>query len=589
MVGVFVHGPARMLNLDFSRQNAACWMRIVPARFGEVRMNPEPPPGPVGTPAASEKSVAEPDNIESRAKLALEAAGVGTWIWEVTTGVLFWDDVMHRLCGVKPGNFAVRCENADALIHPEDRERVRAEVARAGESEAVFSSEYRVVWPSDGSVHFLRARGKIFRDGGSYIRLTGACWDITERKRIEQDLANERFLLSTLMENMPDKIYFKDADSRFLRVSDAMVKWFGACSAGDVIGKTDFDFFSREHALAAFEDEQRIVETGQALPGYEEKETWPDGHETWVSTTKLPLRDPTGRIIGTFGLSRDISDRRRAEAQLAHYAEELRHRNEELEEDLEMARELQSALMPRHYPCFPPAATSEESALHFSHFFNPSKAVSGDFFDILPLSDTTAGIFICDVMGHGMRAALVAALVRALVEELKGIADAPGEFLAQLNAKLTSILKQAEMPIFASAAYVIADTAKNQLRYANAGHPAPLCIHHEANAARALPLDRCQRGPVLGMFSGAQYGASQRDLSIHDMVLLFTDGLFEVEGTGGELYDQHSLMRAVNGRVNLGAGDLCREVLTEIQQFSANKQFSDDVCLVAVEVERLAS
>lgn len=552
-------------------------------------MPSEPPPKQPDATGVADPSPTPHGEPDSRASLALEAAGVGTWVWEISSNALIWDEIAHRLFGVKPGEIPVTREAMEKLIHPEDCERVRAEVAECARTGADFASQYRVIWPSDGSVHHLRARGKIYRDGGHHVRLTGACWDITERKSIEEDLARERFLLRTLMENLPDQIYFKDAASRFLRVSDSMLSRFGVRAASEVLGKTDFDFFAPGHARKAFADEQRIIRTGEPLLDQEERETWPDGRETWVSTNKLPLRDADGRIIGSFGLSRDITDRRRADEQLARYAEELRRKNQELEEDLGMARELQNALMPRHYPCFPHDATPQDSALHFSHFFNASTSVSGDFFDILQLSDNTAGIFICDVMGHGMRAALVAAIVRALVEELKGVGDAPGEFLRQLNNKLSGILKHTDIPMFASASYVVADIGRGEFRYANAGHPHPLRVRHEAGATHTLPLNHCRRGPVLGMFDGAQYGTHENSLSVHDIVLLFTDGLFEVEGSGGELYDERSLISAVNRRSELAGGDLCREVLTEIQQFSASKQFSDNVCLVSVEVERLTA
>jgi sigma-B regulation protein RsbU (phosphoserine phosphatase) len=417
--------------------------------------------------------------------------------------------------------------------------------------------------------------------------MAGAFWDITERKTMEEQLSRERFFLRTLAEHLPDKIYFKDTESHFIWASHQTLALFGTNDPAKVIGKTDFDFFREEHARTAYNNEREIVRTGKPLVNLEERETWADGRETWVSTTKMPLRDAQGRIIGTFGLSRDITERKKAEAQLAKYAEELRRRNEELEQDLGMARELQNALMPRRYPCFPHNATPSDSALHFSHFFNPSTAVSGDFFDILELSDNTAGIFICDVMGHGVRAALVAAIVRALVGELKSIGHRPGEFLQRLNEKLSGILKQTDIPMFASAFYVVVDLAKSELRYANAGHPDPLCVRHDVSDAQAVPLNHCKRGPVLGMFGGAEYGTSRMPLSVHDMVLLFTDGLFEVESADGELYDQKSLMRAVNQRANLHAGDLCGEVLAEIRQFSAKNEFDDDVCLVALEVERL--
>jgi len=551
-------------------------------------MTPELSPEFPGGSTPPEHSPADRRDIESHSRQALEAAGVGTWIWDISLNSLIWDDMTHALFGVKPGEFTVRRENMERLIHPDDCDRVRAEVALSARTGADFASEYRVIWPRDGSVHFLRSRGKVFREGAR-VRLTGACWDITERKTMEEELARERFLLRTLMAHMPDKIYFKDTASRFVRVSGAMLTWFGAHDAAEVMGKTDFDFFAEEHARKAFEDEQRIIHSGEPLLNHEEKEVWPDGSETWVSTSKLPLRDSGGRIIGTFGLSRDITERRRAEAQLAKYAEELRRKNQELEEDLGMARELQNALLPRRYPCFPRDAAPTQSALHFSHFLNASASVSGDFFDILQLSDNTAGIFICDVMGHGMRAALVAAIVRALVEELKGIGDTPGEFLQALNRKLSAILKQTDIPMFASASYVVADIERGEFRYANAGHPHPLCVRHDGNVTRTTPLNHCKRGPVLGMFENAEYGTYRQSLSVHDIVLSFTDGLYEVEGADGELYDERSLMSAIDRRANLAGGELCREVLTEIQQFSASKQFSDDVCLVSVEVERLTA
>ncbi len=526
--------------------------------------------------------------MADRASLALRAAGVGIWDWDVASEIIFWDDCSHRLFGLFPGRFSGRRDDMERLIHPADREAFRVEVRRASKDCTDFNSEFRVVWPADRSIHYLRACGKVYCDDvGQPVRITGAYWDISKRRVIEEELARERFFLRTLMEHIPDKIYFKDLASRFIWISRETIERFSTHDPADVLGKTDFDFFREEHAREAFDNEQEIIRTGQPIVNKEEHEVWADGRETWVTTTKMPLRDEGGRIIGTFGLSRDITARKKAEEQLARYAEELRRRNEELEEDLSMARELQNALMPRRYPCFPHSALPGDSALRFSHFFNPSTAVSGDFFDIIELSDTMAGVFICDVMGHGVRAALVAAIVRALVGELKSIADQPGEFLAKLNAKLSEILKQTEIPMFASASYVVADLAKRELRYANAGHPDPLCVRHHASGAGASRLDHCKRGPVLGMFPEAVYGTSRCDLAEHDTFLLFTDGLFEVEGADGELYDQQSLMRAVDRRANLSASDLCREVLAEIRQFAANEQFSDDVCLVALEIERL--
>ena len=130
-----------------------------------------------------------------------------------------------------------------------------------------------------------------------------------------QDLYDAN-LLDALMEHIPDNIYFKDRESRFIRINKAAAKWYGLDGPADATGKTDFDLFTGEHAQAAFDDEQRIIESGKPLLHKEEKETWPDGTVTWVDTSKLPLRDQDGNIIGTFGISSDITAKKLAEESL---------------------------------------------------------------------------------------------------------------------------------------------------------------------------------------------------------------------------------------------------------------------------------
>jgi PAS domain S-box-containing protein len=126
----------------------------------------------------------------------------------------------------------------------------------------------------------------------------------------------EEGLLRGLMTSIPDNIYFKDRESRFVRMNDAMARWFGLDDPRDGEGRTDWDFFSDEHARQAYADEQRVVMTGEPLEGVEEKETWRDGRVTWVSTTKVPVRDAQGSIIGILGISRDITERKKLEDQL---------------------------------------------------------------------------------------------------------------------------------------------------------------------------------------------------------------------------------------------------------------------------------
>jgi phosphoserine phosphatase RsbU/P len=401
--------------------------------------------------------------------------------------------------------------------------------------------------------------------------------------------SDERLFIDALLNYTPDHIYFKDLNSRFICSSKAQAAKFGLKDPAKAIGKTDFDFFSAEHAKEAFEDEKWILQTGKSIVGKEEKLTWPDGRITWASTSKMPLRDKDGRVVGTFGISRDITERKLAEERAARYADELRMRNAQMEADLVMAREMQEALLPHQYPRFPTSAPSHESALRFFHHYLPSSAVGGDFFHVLPLSANEAGVFICDVMGKGVRAALVTAMVRALVEELTPIADEPGRFLAGINRGLMSTLRQTQSPIFASAFYLVADVAGGGLRYANAGHPAPFHMRRERRTVESLAVNGGRNGPVLGVFDDSEYLTTSRELSAHDLVVLYTDGVFEVDGPDDQQFGQDRLLAAVRQRMQVPPDKLFDELLGELRAYSGKEEFVDDVCLVGVEATHVGT
>ncbi len=131
-------------------------------------------------------------------------------------------------------------------------------------------------------------------------------------KQAEEALAKEQFLINALMNNLTDHVYFKDLESRFIRNNRAHALSFGLVDPEQVIGKSDFDFFTEQAARQAFEDEQTIIRTGQPIQK-EEKLTRKDHSDAWFSAIKMPLRDNDGTIIGTFGISRDITDRKRSE------------------------------------------------------------------------------------------------------------------------------------------------------------------------------------------------------------------------------------------------------------------------------------
>ncbi len=142
-----------------------------------------------------------------------------------------------------------------------------------------------------------------------------------------EELQSAEYLLNCLMDSISDSIYFKNLNSEFIKVSKTFAQKHGLSSPDEAIGKSDFDYFTPEHAQKAFSDEQKIIITGEPLNNIEEKETWTDGHKTWASTTKMPLKDKHGRIIGTFGISRDITRRKKMEQALIQNEKKLSELN----------------------------------------------------------------------------------------------------------------------------------------------------------------------------------------------------------------------------------------------------------------------
>ena len=278
-----------------------------------------------------------------------------------------------------------------------------------------------------------------------------------------------------------------------------------------------------------------------------------------------------------------------AKEQIEKKVEELREKNAQMSADLDMARELQTAFLPRHYPVFPPNASPERSALQFCHRYFTSTELGGDFFDVLALSDTQAGLLICDVMGHGVRAALVTAIVRGLVEESRQDATDPGKFTTEMNRSLCSILRETSTPLFASAVYAVVDAARGVVRWANAGHPAPFHVRRAVGEIERLQVAGVKAGPVLGMMDTAVYATSERPLAPGDLLMFFTDGLYELDGPDDTLYEMRQLVDAVVRRRAMPTPQLFDDLVAELRSFSITGEFSDDVCLVGMDIARLLS
>ena len=173
--------------------------------------------------------------------------------------------------------------------------------------------------------------------------------------------------------------------------------------------------------------------------------------------------------------------------------------------------------------------------------------------------------------------------VHPVVEELKPLARDPGQFLRKLNSDLCAILKSTGSPMLTTAFYLVADWQRGTLRFSNAGHPKPLLIRRAQNSVEPLANDSGRSQPALGLFDDPPYQTTETILAPGDFLMLFTDGLYEVQGPDEELYTQQRLVLDVKSLLSLPPGKMFDQLLETIRTFSTDREFEDDVCLVGLE------
>ncbi len=261
---------------------------------------------------------------------------------------------------------------------------------------------------------------------------------------------------------------------------------------------------------------------------------------------------------------------------------DLAAKTEEIQRDLDMARDFQRAFLPHEYPRVPTPVDEGRFTLNFHHIYRAAMSLSGDFFDIIKLNGHCAGVLIADVMGHGTRSALVTAILRTLLHGLAQGAEDPGRFLSLLNHHFHDTMKRTDQLIFVSACFVVFDTRQGTARCASAGHPSPLLANRRTGKVQPVYRD-LKNNPALGLLPEASYEVFSHELKEQDIYLLYTDGVEEAMNEQDEMYGMERLQRAMGGSLKLDIGDLTEAIVDDVLKFSFNQPLADDLCLVAAE------
>lgn len=263
---------------------------------------------------ADRKSAEEALRVsEERFARAVQGSNDGIWDRDFVTGRTYFSPRWKELLGYSWDEVPSTSEFFYERLHPDEHETVRKEIQKHLEQHTPYNVDMRVRH-KNGEYRWFNSRGQaIWDENGKPIRMAGAMTDLTERKHAEEMLARERSLLRTLIDTLPDYIFVKDTQGRFLMTNEANRRLLGAESVAEIIGKTIHAYCPAKLAESYSADDQKVIKTGQPVLNREEPYTLPGGGDGWFLTTKMPLLDSSGKVVGIVGVSHDITLRRRAE------------------------------------------------------------------------------------------------------------------------------------------------------------------------------------------------------------------------------------------------------------------------------------
>jgi PAS domain S-box-containing protein len=251
---------------------------------------------------------------EERFRIAAESTTDLIWEWNTVNGTLEWFGAIDEKLGYPPGGFPRTIEAWENSIHPDDHDRVMASLDRHLKTKALYYEEYYIK-RKDGTFRFWTDQGKAIWDAeGNPLKMIGACTDITERKQAEKALRQSQLQQKALLDNIPDAAWLKDSESRFVAVNEAFARGAGD-KAEDLVGKTDFEMWSKDEAELYRAEDQEIIATKQKKV-IEQSFMDSSGKLSWVEKIKTPILDDKGKVIGTAGISRNITKRKQTEQEL---------------------------------------------------------------------------------------------------------------------------------------------------------------------------------------------------------------------------------------------------------------------------------
>lgn len=525
-------------------------------------------------------------------ELTLKASNEGIWDWDIVTGKIFYSERILHTLRIEPSsediNLPNLMTNPELFLHEENLEHFQNTLSLIlSDTEAEHLGIDCKINRTDQKPRWIRIRGIVIRRNGKAVRIAGSMIDISKRKFAEDMVAEERNRLRLIIDNIPLQVYFKDKESRYKLVNQRQVDWLGKNKTSEVLGQSGEAFFSRDSWLASRKEELHIMKTGEPMIDSIQREDWPHKADTYVQKVKHPWYDKAGKLLGTYGISCDVTTLIQAKKKLENLAVTLQQQNKSYQEELMLATEIQRAILPENAPDWKKNTAQWADRLRIKTLYATASELAGDFYDVITISDDKIGFLVIDVMGHGVRSAIIISLIRGLMEQSEHLATEPTKYIGKINKELTSILHKADISLFASACYCLVDFRSNRITIASAGHDFPLIEYNQDTIPSIEPKQ--SRGPAFGIREDAHYPEVSYTLSDLKRLLLYTDGIYEVTNSNEVEWGIKNFNQAFRDSSANHISSAPHHLYGQAKKWMSDSkhkstQFQDDICLVNLEI-----
>lgn len=397
--------------------------------------------------------------------------------------------------------------------------------------------------------------------------IIGTAEDITEQSLAEGELRK----LIQAVEQSPATVVITDTEGNIEYVNPKFTQLTGY-EFHDVIGKNPRIMKSGSQPNEFYKELWETITDGREWRG-EFHNLKKDGGAFWEFSSISPVKNEKGVITHYVAVKEDITERKQAEDALIESENRLRVRNDIIENDLKNAQTIQKALLPKKVP--------RKDGFLVQYRYIPLDAVGGDFFTFHDIGPDSFSVFIGDVTGHGVSAALFTALLKFTTQKMdEGLYTSPADYVLHINNELLGIMSG----YFITALYAIFSrdilSGKTKISFARGGHPYPVLLKKNDNSIEMLK----SKGTILGMFKDLVIHEKSVELEKGDRVYLFTDGIIEVYDRKKEMLGLEGLSEIIQSTAGETLSDSIESMLKKVEEFQGIPAFEDDMAIIGVEV-----